>query len=349
MKSNSVKNYEKSLNKKTKIGVRRVFAYFNVFNTLAAMLLFCFIAFIIHLITGATFNINYFLLFVPLMSVITGLIMRFTFLKIFNYFGIFEQSLDKVANGDFDVEISTKNASIFTVMTENFNKMVKELKNNKSFNDDFVRNFSHEFKTPIASINGFAEVLLEDEITDEEKKKYLEIIKDESYRLAHLSEKALFLSRLNSKEVITDKKEYYLDEQLRNAIILTQKYWEDKNITVNANLRKIKYYNNPEILNEVWINIISNAIKYTPSNGSIDIKLTKSGEKIIVVIADTGIGIEEEKIPYIFNEYYQADLSRNNNGVGLGLSIVKKIISLVDGKIEVESIVDKGTTFKIIL
>lgn len=261
------------------------------------------------------------------------------------YFGIFERNIEKITNGDYKTRMNNKNAGIFTSMIDNFNSMATELESRKFLNEDFVNNFSHEFKTPISSIKGFADLLLEDDVSKKDKNKYLHIISDEAYRLAQLSEKAIFLSKINIQTNIPDKINYSLDEQISKNLILLKRYIEEKKIKVNINLDKIIYKSNPDIINHIWLNLLSNAIKYSKDNGTIDLKLKIIGKNIIFTIKDNGIGIESDKQKHIFNEYYQADESHKGNGVGLGLSIVKKIVDLSNGTIEVFSELDKRTTF----
>lgn len=329
-----------------KILAKRFFLY-TMIVSLASTLVFMIIA-IIGYKTRA-FGVPHILIAVPILTAINGIIIELVFRNVFLYFGILEQGLDDVANGNYKTRIKTEHSGVFAVMGENFNKMASELENTQILNEEFVHNFSHEFKTPIAAINGFSELLLEDDVSDEDSKKYLKIINTESNRLTNLAEKVLFLSRLNTQSIITNKKEYRLDKQIKECVILTQKYWENKKIEITANLREITYNNNPELIQEVWLNLLGNAIKYTNENGKIDLKLTKSGSKIIFTITDNGIGIEEEKLPYIFNEYYQCDESHHKKGVGLGLSIVQKIIKMSGGTIEVKSKVGKGTSFIVTL
>lgn len=333
--------------KRTIKSIGKLYFVYVLINAILSAILFMIIAYIGY--KSRSMGIEHIVFSIPALVLISGFCTYFVFRKFLLQFGIFEKSIEKVANGDYNVKLDTKKTGVFMTMTENFNKMTEELKQTKILNEEFVHNFSHEFKTPISSIYGFSEVLLEEDLPEEERKKYLSIIKRESNRLTGLAEKILFLSKLNTQSIIVDKREYRLDMQIKECIIMTQKFWEKKNITVNVNLREITYYNNPEMIQEIWINLLSNAIKYTNENGTINIKLTKSGKEIIFTISDTGIGIEEEKLQYIFNEYYQADESHHKNGVGLGLSIVKKIVNMVNGKVEVESKVNEGTTFTVIL
>lgn len=345
MKTNKISKNDRNI--KTIKSIGKIYFIYVLINAVLSAILFMIIAYVGY--KSQNMGIEHILFSIPALILIFGGCTYIVFRKFLLQFGVFEKGIEKVANGDYNVKLDTEKTGAFMTVTENFNKMTEELKQTKILNEEFIHNFSHEFKTPISSIYGFSEVLLEEDLSEEERRKYLNIIKRESNRLTGLAEKILFLSKLNTQSIIVDKKMYRLDTQIKECIIMTQKSWEKKNITVNANLREITYNNNPEMIQEIWINLLSNAIKYTNENGSINIKLTKIGKEIIFTISDTGIGIEEEKLQYIFNEYYQADESHHKNGVGLGLSIVKKIVNMANGRIEVESKVNEGTTFTVIL
>ena len=291
------------------------------------------------------FTFTHVFIFLPILLVANGVIVYIVFNKFFLYFGMIERGLEKIAKGDYKIKVQKKDAGTFTTMIENFNNMTSELDNRRTLNDDFVNNFSHEFKTPISSIKGFADLLLEEGLSEKDRKKYLNIISEEAQRLTALSEKALFLSKINIQNTIPDKRRYSLDNQIIKDLIIMEKSIKEKNLTINSDLDKITYYSNADIINHIWLNLITNAIKYTNDNGTISIKLKEIGKTIIFTIQDDGIGIEADKQKYIFNEYYQADESHKSKGVGLGLSVVKKIIELANGSIEVFSEEGKGTTF----
>lgn len=263
---------------------------------------------------------------------------------------IFLKALDKVSQGDFDVYLDNKGIKTMVPVYDRFNAMVKELQSIGILRNDFISNFSHEFKTPIVSIKGFANLAKDQNISDKEREEYLDIIIKEIDRLVALSNQTLLLTELESKEIIIDKKLFSLDEQIRQAIVLLQNEWEEKNIELSIDLDEISIISNQNLLQQLWLNIFSNAIKYNNIGGKIDVILKENdNETIKVIVRDNGIGISEETIQYIFNKFYQADKSRKSEGLGLGLSIAKRIITLCDGTINVESKKDEGTTFYIIL
>lgn len=258
-------------------------------------------------------------------------------------------ALEKAASGDFHAKLDNRHAGTMAKAYENFNKLEEQLKKTSKMQDDFVNTYSHEFKTPITSIKGFAEMLLEEELPEEEKKKYLQIILEESERLTHLANTSILYTKLNSKEIVENKEEYYLDEQIRNCGIIMQSGLKEKNIDLECNLKKVKYYSNYNMMQEVWINLINNAIKYTNEGGKISILLNENNDNIIVTVKDNGIGMSKEQVEHIFERYYQADKSKHSKGLGIGLSIVYRVMELVGGKIEVESELGKGSKFIVTL
>lgn len=207
-----------------------------------------------------------------------------------------------------------------TEVYRNFNMMVEELNKIQYMNKDFMNNFSHEFKTPIVSINGFADLLLNKKCSREEQIKYLKIIFDESNRLSNLSNSSLLLSKLENQNIVTDKKIFQLDEQLKQCIILLHPMLEKKNIDLDIDIEETNFWGNNELLNHAWLNIISNAIKYTDDGGMIEITLVKD-KNITISIKDSGIGMTKDQISQIFDKFYQADTSHANKGLGLGLAI----------------------------
>ena len=255
-------------------------------------------------------------------------------------------ALNKVAGGDYNAKIPYKRLDGFNSVYENFNKMTEELKSVKALREDFVHDFSHEFKTPIASINGFANLLLEGGVSEEERRQVLKIIADESDRLSRLAESMLALSKIENQQFLGESKKFRLDVQIKDCIILLQRQWEDKNIEISSSLSRISYTGDENLLKQVWLNLLSNAIKYTPEGGKICVSLKREGGSITASVKDTGIGIPEEAIPKIFEKYYQVS---SGSGNGLGLAICKRICELSGGQISVTSEVGKGSVFTVTL
>lgn len=255
----------------------------------------------------------------------------------------------KVATGDFDTKVDVVRKDEIGDLAENFNIMVNELKSIEYLRKDFVSNISHELKTPIASIQGFAKLLENNDITEREKKEYISIILEETDRLSNLSSNMIKLSKVENQEIVYNKQEFRLDEQIRKAIIMLEEKMNRKNIKVELESEEISITENQDLTMEIWINLLNNAIKYTNENGIIKIKVFEENEYIRVDIIDNGIGIPKEKQEKVFEKFYQADKSHSNEGSGLGLAIVKRIVELIDGKITFSSEENIGTAFSVFI
>lgn len=256
----------------------------------------------------------------------------------------------KIAEGDFSVRVPEKTHLLeVKMLVENFNRMAHELEGIEMFRSDFINNFSHEFKTPIVSIRGFAKQLQSSALSDEERLKYAEIIASESERLSNMSTNVLLLSKLENQQLIQEKKPYSLDEQLRFCVLLFAKEWEKKNIDMDIELDDITFVGNEELVSHIWINLIGNAVKYTPENGRIELRAFSKPDGIFVRIADSGIGMSHEVLERIFDKFYQGDGSHAGRGNGLGLPLVKRIVELCDGRIVVDSEVGAGSVFSVYL
>jgi len=251
----------------------------------------------------------------------------------------------KVASGDFNVDVDIKRNDEIGDLVDNFNVMVKELNSIEYLRKDFVSNVSHELKTPIAAIQGFAKLLAQDNLSEEEKQEYIDIILEETARLSNLSSNMIKLSKFENQEIITNKKKYRLDEQLRKAIIMLEEKINKKDIKINLKSEEITIVEDEDLIMEIWINLLNNAVKYTNEKGRIDVKVNEENEFVKVEIKDNGIGIPKNKQDRIFEKFYQAEKSHSSDGSGLGLAIVKRIIDLTGGNIKIESEEGKGTTF----
>jgi signal transduction histidine kinase len=264
-----------------------------------------------------------------------------------------------IAKGNFKIRLpATSNFAVLRELLESFNKMAEELGGIEIFRNDFINNFSHEFKTPIVSIKGFAKQLKKDDLPPERRQEYIDIIIKECERLTDMSSKVLLLTKLENQQIITDKKDYSLDEQIRNCILLLEKQWSKKNIEFNVELAPAVFHGNEEMLSHVWLNLLENAIKYSRENGEISVSCRESKKANLmgsietvteVKITDGGIGMDEATLKHIFEKFYQGDAARSDSGNGLGLPLVKRIVELCDGRISVQSEKDKGTSFYIYL
>lgn len=268
--------------------------------------------------------------------------------KVLNPISILSKAMMAVAKGDFNVQLKYgERVDELDEMTSNFNTMVKELGAIETLRNDFVVSVSHEFRTPLSVIEGYATILQSPTLNADERNEYAQNIIESTKQLAKLSSNILLISNLENKELVSENMEFQLDEQLRQSILLLQPIWETKKIEFNIELDHARYYGNEELLTHVWSNLIGNAIKFTPKNGEITISLKKTPNSFVVTIRDTGIGISLDDQRHIFDKFYQADRSRYTDGNGLGLSLVKRIINLFHGKIALESFPGLGTNFTI--
>lgn len=251
----------------------------------------------------------------------------------------------QVAKGDFDVEVNIHSRDEIGILIKNFNQMAKELGRMEYLQKDFIRNVSHEFKTPIASIQGFAKLLQAETLSPEERNEFSGIILEETERLSRLSSNILRLSKLENQNELTSKKEFLLDEQIRSVIVLLEHKWSQKKLDFNIKMKKTTCMGDEELLQQVWINLIENAIKFSNQGGCISISVTQTENHIEVEITDNGAGMDEETRQRIFERFFQGNASHSIEGSGLGLSIVKRILALSNGEIQVKSSLNHGTSF----
>lgn len=234
-------------------------------------------------------------------------------------------------------------------LAESFNNMQKQLQHNDEARKSFINNVSHDFQSPLMNIQGYAELLLTQNVNTHELKEYLQIIDHESKRLSNLTKQLLLLTSLDQKAYPMMISEVYLDEQIKQTIRRYQWRLQEKEVEVSYRLSPTRMRIDAELMSNVWDNLITNAIKYNAHGGNIWINLSKSEDAITIMVKDSGIGMSEKDVTQIFDRFYRVDSSRKSEGTGLGLSIVKQIIDLHEGEIKVESKIGEGTTFTIIL
>lgn len=257
------------------------------------------------------------------------------------------EATEEVAKGNFDTRVDVPKDYEFGNLAENFNKMVYELGSIETLRNDFVSNVSHEMKTPIASIQGFIKLLKDDSFSKEEKDEFMDIIVSESERLSKLTSNVLKLSKIDNQDISIVKEKFSLDEQIRCVILILERSWSEKDLKLNIDLEKINIVQNEDLLQQVWLNLIENAIKFSSVGGEVTIKLTSDEENSYVEVTDNGAGMSEEIQKHIFEKFYQGDKSHLVDGNGLGLTLVKKIVELCSGDIYINSELGKGTTFTI--
>ena len=263
------------------------------------------------------------------------------------------EAMKKLANGDFAVRVNhAEHGYVPREMVEfeqSFNKAAEELGGTEILRKDFINNFSHEFKTPIVSISGFADLLLDEDVTPEEQREYLQIIRDESRRLAQLSGSVLLLNRIEAQTILTDCTDFSLDEQLRQCILVTRQKWRDKPLQFEAELAPCTYHGSEALVKEIWLNLLDNAAKFSPENGTISVTLHCEQGRPVVAVTDQGCGMDAETCCHIFEQFYQGDTSHRTQGNGLGLAMAQKIAALHGGAVTVDSRPGSGSCFTVVL
>lgn len=258
----------------------------------------------------------------------------------------FSNATREIARGNFDVHINTDMpAKEFSDLAESFNFMAGELAKNEMMKNDFIENVSHEYKTPLAAIEGYATLLQTPDLTLDQRQDYTARIIDSTKRMSSLVGNILLLSRLEHQEGQIEKTSFSLDEQIRETILLFENEWSDRDIHMEIDLDDAVCYGNKALLAEVWQNLLSNAFKFVSDHGEIHVSLHIADGQLKVSISDNGIGMDEETLRHIYDKFYQADKARSTAGNGLGLSLVRRIITMHQGTIDVESEPGKGTRF----
>ncbi|MBD8521688.1 sensor histidine kinase [Lysinibacillus fusiformis] len=256
-----------------------------------------------------------------------------------------------IAGGDFNVELNIKQSGELGVLARSFEEMAYDLQQLEQMRKEFVSNVSHEVQSPLTSISGYALALKQVDLKDEEKNRYLDIIMAEAQRMSKMSDSLLKLSLLESKAPPMQLVSLSLDEQIRRVIVAIQPQWMAKNIHFNLQLQSIYIMADYDQLNQVWTNLLTNSIKFSKDGDTINISMSQEAHHVLVRITDTGIGISQEDQKRVFERFFKADRShsRKYEGSGMGLAIVKQIVSLHKGDVWVESELGQGTTFIISL
>lgn len=251
-----------------------------------------------------------------------------------------------MAKGDFDVRLKSKRKDEIGQLTESFNRMAQELGALENTRRQFVSDVSHEIQSPLTSIKGFTQALMHKKMDEDSRMRLLGIIAEESNRLSRLSEDLLQLSSLEYEHLKLNVSHYRLDEQLRGVIIALEPQWSGKSLDLSLDADETLLSADRDKLNQLWINLLGNAVKFTEAGGRVTISVQDLGEFVLTTIADSGQGIPEDELGQIFKPFYKVDKARDRTigGNGIGLSIVKRIVDLHNGDIRVSSRIGEGTT-----
>ena len=259
------------------------------------------------------------------------------------------KAMQQVAEGNFDVRLDeTRGFSEIRQINEDFNFMTKQLASTEILQTNFISNVSHDFKTPINAIEGYATLLQgADPPVPPEQQTYIQKILFNTRRLTHLVGNILLLSKVDNQPGQTRVHSYRLDEQIRQAILSLESLWEKKETEFDVDLERVDYEGSEMLLMHVWTNLIENAVKYGPQGGTVRLKLIERAGKITFTIEDEGPGISPEAQKHIFDRFYQEDDSREKEGNGLGLALVRGILKKSGGTIQVENLPEKGCRFTV--
>lgn len=261
------------------------------------------------------------------------------------------QAMQRVADGDFDVHLECKsNISDIKEVYDSFNRMVKALSETETIQTDFISNVSHEFKTPINAIEGYASLLQDSELPREQQAQYVGKIIFNTKRLSDLVGNILLLSKVDNNSIRPKASVYRLDEQIRQSIFALERKWTEKNIDFDIEMEEVEYRGYESFMMHVWTNLIDNAIKFDAYGGEIKLRLKKAGDDTVIFsVTDTGPGISDTEQQSIFNRFYQGDSSHKSEGNGLGLALVKRIVTASGGDIAVASEAGAGACFTVTL
>lgn len=260
--------------------------------------------------------------------------------------------MDALASGDFSSRVNVgaimRNYPSYVGVANSFNKMAEQLENTEMLRSDFVNNFSHEFKTPIVSIAGFAKLLKRENLTREQQREYLNAIEEESLRLSVMATNVLSLTKVENQTILTDITRFNLSEQIRSCVLLLERKWSEKELELILEFEEHMIQANEELLKQVWINLLDNGVKFSPRGHTIQVAIREGKDAVQVDVLNTGSRIPEEKQQYIFNKFYQAEESHTTPGNGVGLAIVKRVVDLHGGRVTVRSKED-ATVFTVVL
>lgn len=297
---------------------------------------------------GVTMDIPIFVWAILFSVVVGGAVTNYITHSFIDTITCLGKAMKEVAGGNFHVAMqSDSKLKEVRDIYESFNRMVKELGNTETLQTDFISSVSHEFKTPINAIEGYASLLQDHHQSPEEQETYIEKILFNTRRLSTLTGNILLLSKINNQSIRPQRTVFRLDEQIRQAIVALEQKWTEKNIDFDVELDKVTYSGYESLLLHVWSNLIDNAIKFDPPGGMICLRLRQADDEAVFTIDDNGPGIAPEEQERIFHKFYQSDSSREMSGNGLGLALVKQIVEFSGGTVSVENLPEAGCRFTV--
>lgn len=300
-----------------------------------------------------TLETAYLLLLMAFISVVVGMVLSAFVMKLpLKPITRMITQMNRLAAGDFDARLHfgkpLGSHPSFAEAAQSFNKMAEELGNTEMLRADFINNFSHEFKTPIVSVAGFAKLLKHGNLTEQQKQEYINVIEEESLRLAAMATNVLNLTKVENQKILADVTRYNLSEQIRSCVLLLENKWTRRALNFELEFGEYDIQANEELLKQVWINLLDNAVKFSPAGGTVNVRIARRGRVVTVSVTNSGHAVAPEEQEKIFNKFYQVDKSHATEGNGIGLAIAKQVVLLHKGGISVEN--GNGTvTFKVTL
>ena len=314
------------------------------------------VSFFVHFDIMATIdgNVDIYnaLLLMGATSLIVGLALAFLLGKVtMNPVNRYINQMNRLASGDFSARLSfgkpIKNISTFEEIAESFNKTAEELQNTEMLRSDFINAFSHEFKTPLVSIGGFAKLLESEDLTEEKKKEYLKIIEKEAFRLSEMATNVLNITKIENQAILSDVTRFNLSEQIRETILLLEPKWAQKKIDWEIEFDEVEISASKDMIQQVWLNLLDNAIKFSPEGSKVTVGICADKDGLEVSVSNPSKEIPEEEKDRLFTKFYRRN-AQKSEGSGLGLALVKQIVELHSGRVWVESAEGLVTFFVVV-
>lgn len=336
--------------RKLHLGLWLFFTLASIVELIVSIILGLGVSYALNYIFGISIDLSLFTLIFIFASLVAFVVTLFLNQRVLAPIRELSKAMTRVASGDFKVRLEpSSSVEDIKDMYEHFNTMTAALDKTEMLQSDFVSNVSHEFKTPINAIEGYAMLLQGTSANQVEQADYVDNILLNTKRLSDLIGNILLLSKLDNQIAPETRTTFRLDEQIRQSLLMLENLWEPKEIEFDVELDEISYLGNEGMLLQVWNNLIGNAVKFSPARGLISIQLKRADDRIICSISDEGPGIPEGEHTHIFDKFYQADSSHKQEGNGLGLALVKRIVDIAKGTICVENRPEKGCTFTVSL
>ena len=303
---------------------------------------------VLNRLFGVTLSIPGFIWVLVVSSALAGVIALFLNHRILRPIRNLGSAMNRVAGGDFKLRIDSRSKSgDIQQLYRDFNVMVAELEKTEVLQSDFVSNVSHEFKTPINAIEGYAMLLQDADGATPEQREYVDKILHNTHRLSSLIGDILLLSKVENQTIAREATVFRLDEQVRQSILSLEPRWSEKEIEFDVDLEEISYRGDARLLMHVWSNLIGNAVKFNPPNGAVRLRLVRADGGVVFTVEDEGPGIPPEARKHIFDKFYQGDSSHREEGNGLGLALVKRILNVCGGEIAQENLPGRGCRFTV--